>query len=500
MLTSNKNLLVAFFNVLIFSFALNTLNVSCIKSKSKKENEFLSKDLVYNQTIFSIDNSWYLPQIKNYLNGNGFTCDTSDKKLAVRRTPVYPLFYGMHYILFGEKNSFFAIKITQTILFALSAIAFLLAVFYLTNNKNLAWIAFAFYGFNPTLISYTYYTITESLSPALVCFMLYFLAKSIAFNQYKNWFFTGIFFSIGALCRPTIFIFGASVAFVIIYINRQNVAKLISSAFVFGCAVCLVFVPYIIRNYKVSNGDFILLEKYYGDPMNYGMQNIELRKWISSCMNPADYTSERISNKMISEVLHNGSKNKLIDSLVATVPIELSNNYNEKIRHDIFTVLYNHYAYKFSAGAIKNIDSSEALTIGVIQTHTHYFIAQNPIRYYFITPVLFIKSFVLQSNSGTISYLDNFTTNKLAYVVKFLLILLNVFLFFSIIGNLIFIRKYFLSYGMIFLFVAINCIYIIFILKYFECRYLIPLFPLLYISGAIFATEMYTQLKQRLNL
>ncbi len=59
MLTSDKNLIIAFFTVLVVAFSLNMLNVSCIWKQTDTGNEFLNKNLVYNQTIFSIDNSWY---------------------------------------------------------------------------------------------------------------------------------------------------------------------------------------------------------------------------------------------------------------------------------------------------------------------------------------------------------------------------------------------------------------------------------------------------------
>ncbi len=500
MLTSRKNLIIAFFSVLIVAFALNELNINFIRNQADKSNEFLNKELSFNQTVSSIDNCWYLPQIKNYLAGKGFTCDTSDSKLAVRRTPVYPLFYGLHYVLFGEKNSFFFIKITQTFLFALSAIAFLLAVFYLTNNKKTAWLAFALYGFNPTLISYTYFTLTESLSPALVGFMLYFFSKGVKNNSFKDWFLAGLSFSIASLCRPTIFIFGASITFAIIYINRKNIKKIVTDSLAVGLAVCMIFVPYVIRNYKVTNGDFVLLEKYYNDPMNYGMQNIEFRHWIASWMNPSDYNSERISNKMSTCIRFHGEKTPLIDSLIATIPPRVYESYDKKTVRDIYESLYSCYQYKFWDTIGKNIDSVNNLTVDYIHSQTDSFVKKNPVKYYVLTPLLFLKSIIIQSNSATLTYLDNYTSNKMAYLFKLLLVLLNVYLFFAFAGNLLYIRKYFFVYTILFLFIVINCGYILIGLRYFETRYLVPPFPFLYISGAIFAVETYDRIKQKLNL
>ncbi len=499
MLTSKKNLFLALISVLIFAFALNTININCIKNQKDKSNEFLNKTLVFNQTIFSIDNNWYLPQIQNFLSGDGFTCDTSNTKLAVRRTPVYPLFYGIHYVLFGEEASFYYIKITQTFLFALSAIALLLAVFLLTNNKKVAWFSFVIYGFNPTLISYTYYTITESLSPALVCFMLYFLSSSVKNNSIKSWFFTGIIFSLAALCRPTIFFFGLSIAFALLYINLKNFKKLVYNSVAFGLALSLVFVPYVIRNYKVTNGDFVLLEKFYNDPMGYGMQNIEFRKWISSWMNPADYNSERVSNKMRDNVLQHRDKKTLIDSLIKTIPTSVYLSYNKETVLDIYHSMYNFYEYQLSINTDRKIDSVEKLTILNIKQHTDNFIEKNTVHYYIVMPILFLKSIIIQSNSASIAYLDNYKSNHFLFFIKLLLILLNVYLFLSLVGNLFYSNKYFLIYIVLFLFVFLNCGYMLFVIKYFEARYLIPLFPLLYISGAIFGVETYNRLKQKLN-
>lgn len=499
MLTSKKNIFLAFLAVLAIAFCLNELNINSIRNQTDKSNEFLNKELVFNHTILSIDNSWYLPQIHNYIAGKGFTCDTSSAKMGVRRTPVYPLFYGIHYLLFGEKDSFYFIKITQTVLFALSAIALLFAVFYLTNNKKIAWISYLMYGFNPTLISYTYFTITESLSPALICFMLFFFAKSVKYNTFKYWFFTGILFSLASLCRPTIFIFGGSVAFALIFINIKMLNKMIINGLAFGLAVSLFFIPYIIRNYKITNGDLVILEKFYNDPMGYGMQNIEFRRWISSWMNPSDYNSERVSNKMITHVQNGGDKSVLLDSLIATIPQRVYLSYDKKTVEEIYLSLYNYYEYKYSNVLSKNIDSAETNSIQFIRQKTQLFIRENPIRYYMLTPLLFLKSIIVQSNSATITYLDNYHTNKVSYLIKLLLILLNVYLFVSLFGNLLYLKKYFLSYIIIAIFTGINIGYLLFVIKYFEARYLVPLFPFLYVSGAIFAVETWSRFKHKLH-
>lgn len=499
MLTNNRTIIFAFLSVLGFAFLLNTVNVAYVKKQITLKGISSSEQLVHNQTIYSIDNSWYLPQIKNALSGKGFTCDTTDYKFKVRRTPGYPMYYGIHYLLFGEKKSFFFIKITQTILFACSAIAILFAAFYFTDNKKIAWLCYFIYGFNPTLISYTYYTLTESISPAIFCFILYFFAKALKYGKLKYWFFTGFVFSIGALCRPTIFLFGGSIALAILLTYFKSIKQLANVTSVFGLAVLLIFGPYVIRNYIVSKGDFVLLEKFYGDPMNYGMQNIELRKWISTWINPADYSSERISNKMISHILQKRDKNVIIDSLLSTIPTEAYSSYPKNTVHAIYGSVYDYYDYKINKIPPKNLDSAEQSATQFIRLKTTTYIRNNPLNHYFIMPIKMMKSIIFQSNSGTILFLNDYRENKLFFLIKLYLLLLNIYLFATLAANLLFIRKYLLLYSVIIFFILINCSYMIYGINYFEARYLIPLFPLMYISGAIFGVELFEIVKKKLH-
>jgi hypothetical protein len=275
--------------------------------------------------------------------------------------------------------------------------------------------------------------------------------------------------------------------------------KMIINGLAFGLAVSLFFIPYIIRNYKITNGDLVILEKFYNDPMGYGMQNIEFRRWISSWMNPSDYNSERVSNKMITHVQNGGDKSVLLDSLIATIPQRVYLSYDKKTVEEIYLSLYNYYEYKYSNVLSKNIDSAETNSIQFIRQKTQLFIRENPIRYYMLTPLLFLKSIIVQSNSATITYLDNYHTNKVSYLIKLLLILLNVYLFVSLFGNLLYLKKYFLSYIIIAIFTGINIGYLLFVIKYFEARYLVPLFPFLYVSGAIFAVETWSRFKHKLH-
>lgn len=501
MILSKKYLLLSSFILALYTFALNEYNNHLIRKINPENNTKNARSLVYNSAVYSIDNVWYVSQIKNYLHGKGFTVDPEKYNYTVRRTPVYPVFYGIHYMFFGEKASYFYIRFSQILIYLLATIALFFAAFNFTNSKKIALIVAVLYGFNPSIVSFLYYTITEALSPSLVCFLLYFLSLCKKYNRKKDWILAGLFFAIGSLCRPTIFFISVGVLFFILYSNRKSVRNIFVSGLLFAFGAGILFVPYTIRNYIVTKGDFILLEKYYGDPMEYGMPNIALRHWIACWMNPADYSSEIISNNMMDAICCDSTKTKeiLINQEIQRLPERaLIVNNKDDIRN-AYTALYDYYDAKNLSQKSSKTDSLEKISMQKISFLRTEFIQKAPLQYYFITPILYVKSIVMQSNSSQLVFLENYKENYLKTGLKLVLYLLNVYLFLALISGLFLTRNHVDIYSIILLFILTNFLYIIFSLKYFEVRYLIPLFPGMYILGSIFFTEIFDKLKQRLH-
>lgn len=502
MVISKKSGFLFFFVLLIYILCVNLYNVHIIKKNNPKNIEDNCKSLVYNSTIYSVDNYWYVHQMKNFINGKGFTIDPNKAHYDVRRTPVYPLFYGIHYLAFGEDGSYKYIRVTQILLFILATFALLQAAYHFTQKKSIAIITACLFGFNPLFVVYLFYTITEGISPALMCFMLYFISLGYRYNRKKDWFFAGLFFALGCLCRPAIFFLAPSFLFLIVYKNRKKVNDIIiySLFSFFGAAV--LFAPHVIRNYCVSK-DFILLEKYYGDPMDYGMPNIALRYWITCWINPADYTSEAISNKMLQNINNSTSsipKSVLIEQELERLPKQafLANSRDEI--KDAYGSLYDYYNIKLSGiSTKKSIDSSEAIAQQKMEHLRNKFIQNKPFQFYIIRPMLFLKSLILQSNSYILIFLDDYQNNIVKWIAKLVLYLLNIYLFAALFLALIFIKKYKPVTIFAFLFLFLHLIYLIFIIEYFEARYLIPIFPLMYIVAGIFTVECLGKIKAKLN-
>jgi hypothetical protein len=75
------------------------------------------------------------------------------------------------------------------------------------------------------------------------------------------------------------------------------------------------------------------------------------------------------------------------------------------------------------------VDSLEKVSVHSFLNLKTNFIAASWKDYYIITPLLMVKSVVLQSNSGTLVFLDNYEQSFPKKAVKAILLLLSLFSF-----------------------------------------------------------------------
>ena len=487
--------LIILLSSLCYTFFLNTINIESIKKQNPENLQQNARSLVYNSTVYSIDNYWYLSQFKNLLKHGSFTVDPNKQFYEVRRTPVYPTFYGIHYWLFGEESSFYYIRFTQAFILALAVVALFWAVYNFTSDYSIAALSASLYGLFPPIVIAVYYTVTESLSTELVCFMIYFLSLCKTKGSNRDWFLAGLFFSLATLCRPSIIFAGAACFFALISFSKFSLQYIISKGIYFAAAAALLFIPWTVRNYTKTNGDIVFLEKYYGDPMDYGMPNIQCRQWIACWINPADFTSEEISNTMIGNInsKNPADKNEIIKSFTNRLPARAYIGNTKEEINNAFISLYNYYVHKSQPDSFK-VDSLEKVSVHSFLNLKTNFIAASWKDYYIITPLLMVKSVVLQSNSGTLVFLDNYEQSFPKKAVKAILLLLSLFSFCSVF-LVFFAGKEFRDIAvMTFLFTAFNMLIIILTIRYFEVRYNYPIYPFLFTTSGI----VMIRLKNRL--
>lgn len=501
---SKKELLFIAVLTLIFSIGINEANLSYIKLKNPTNENVnsASASTVYGYTVWSIDNSWYLPQIKNFLNGDGFNLEPKNPEMAVRRTPVYSLFYGAHYLLFGEQYSFFFIRYTQILINLLAVFLLGQAVFNISRNKFFAVLTTVLYALNPFTTAYLYTTITEGISPAFVIFVFYTFSLCLNKFNIKHCIFLGLTLGVAVLLRPSTgvvmpFIFiGLMSQFKVNFENWRNYAFIIA-------AFASVLLPWTIRNYVVTNGDFVPLEKYYyGDPMDLGRGHIAFRYWISSWDNPANTSPELYSNS-VRVALFTGKKlDDVKNEFLAKIPDYVyAINSKQEISDSLDTLnacfSEKHSVYKENP----DLTRRQAFETFVCEEQVRNsfdklniaFRQQSPLRYYILSPLNFVKSGIFISNTSPYAMVNppdkNFSFLQKAF--KGIAYLLNVCLFLSIIPFLSAARRNGATVILIVGSLLSTFVMLIFFLKHMEGRYFIPLFPLLYVSLAFALTKIY---------
>ena len=146
--------------------------------KIKKHNVLLLCILLGISVLVRIDyHSWqgliFMPDTGSYLN-----CADNilikGQILDPHRTPVYPIFLILNYILFGYRE-FVPVAIVQSLLGIASVFLVYCITFRLTRNQIISFMAGLLISFNYHILRYETFIVTESLSAFLVVLTIYVL-------------------------------------------------------------------------------------------------------------------------------------------------------------------------------------------------------------------------------------------------------------------------------------------------------------------------------------
>lgn len=503
--------IILFSTAIVFAVLIGEYNIHYIRKINPENLTNNTRSLVYDATIYSIDNEFYTVQIEHMINGDGYTLDPFNPEMKVRRTPIYPLFFGVNYLIFGPKYSYSVIKWLQVVLFAFSAVLLSSTVINLFGRKEYGIVTGFAYALSPFIGSYTYFTITEGLTPFLVVLSLHVF--SLNFKQSRNIKITlilsGATIGLAFLNRP---VGGVLLPSLILYqfllqtnFLRKHLIYAFKCSIMIVSGFALIISPWIIRNYLVTNGDIIVAEKYYyEDPMDFGRSHIYFRNWISCWTNPANFSAERLSSSLI-ENIQSGNRNeneRLIDEYIDSLPKNAFEvNSSAQLKSSI-TELESCFNYMHGLGfnngtlskkevfQLKCQEEVKASFKEMIQDYKSH----NPIDYYLITPLKNLKQIVFQSNSSNLSFLNPQKLEIHQTIIKTVFYILNVSLFLSVFVYLLIGDPNFkvsLGFALLFTFVALS----VFLFRYIESRYFLPIYPLLYISFGITISEVKKLLK-----
>jgi 4-amino-4-deoxy-L-arabinose transferase-like glycosyltransferase len=219
----------------------------------------------------------------NIASGYGFSRDIGDSKVATtRRTPLYPLFVGGLYFIFG--HNYIAVKLMQALLGAL----FCMVVFFITDliysDTQISIIAalvtavykpfisgFYYYGGPAYILSEYFYMFI--LGVTILIFLEFIKKETRIFGI-----LSGIFIGLTILTRPEFITYPVLLLLYLFCISKQSVKQILKKYLMVYLFIFLTVAPWTIRNYIVS-GKFIPLSTLNGQMFLFGNNSLANGGW-----------------------------------------------------------------------------------------------------------------------------------------------------------------------------------------------------------------------------
>ncbi len=402
---------------------------------------YYGQKIYINYDSFSYTNSF----INLWKNGSyAIWLDSPDSYMG--RTPGYPLFWGLHYLIFGESYVYIAIAISQILLDILAIKLFFDILKKITNNYKISLFGCLIYSLYPFIIIWLTITGTEAFASFLVILLLWiFYTRKETFRKY---FFLGIILSYATLTRPYL---GLLLPLQIISVIgkkdltfRFKYILVVSSTFIFSYS----FWP--LRNY-INHKQIVVFNVPSSGYYNFQKDFIAFRTWV----NAWEPYSLKV-NQYLYEIIN--SKNKL------QVPDFVFNNKDEKQLFDSLIYLCRNcgssfYYWKYYS-IYKGKSCNEDIEKG-FEKLKGSFIKHNPFHYYIKTPIVTFIRAVFKFKTATF----NPAFLKMLFYYRTLLIILG------FLGSFLLIKKYHLA--LITMFPILWYLYLCFTHSHFEVRYML---------------------------
>ena len=247
-----------------------------------KESKFINND------SFSFSQSFL-----NLLQYGTFSFDFSHPDAYFGRLPGYPYFWGLHYLIFGPKNVYLGVAVTQLVL-DVSAIYLIYKIaIEVSRNQLASFVTSSIYAFYPFIIVWITITGTELLGSFLtILFFYWLLCKPI---NTKNVIITSLIVAAAFYVREYL-----GILIIAGFIHYAIQLKLLSNkffkySFIFGFIFSCIYVLWPIRNYLTTERIILLKTKNSGYH-RFGEDIVSARTWLYTWTNDADIYLDSIAN------------------------------------------------------------------------------------------------------------------------------------------------------------------------------------------------------------
>ena len=211
---------------------------------------------------YTIGDSYsYINPVLNLLKYGVYAFDIDEIDSYFYRGPVYPFFWGIHYILFGENLVFESVAVSQSFIDVFSGylIYKILGSFGVPNKYSL--LGMLMYLINPILLVHVPITGTETLAIFITLFYFHLLVKSKNNLDYVK---IGILAGVSLLTRQYLGIL-MPIGIVYIFLNcKLDFQKISRNSIIIFLSFSLTLTPWFLRNYINLGKPIVLMGETTG--------------------------------------------------------------------------------------------------------------------------------------------------------------------------------------------------------------------------------------------
>jgi len=211
---------------------------------------------------YTIGDSYsYVNPILNLIKYGIYAFDIDEIDSYFYRGPVYPFFWGIHYLLFGENIVFESVAFSQSIIDVFSGYLIYKILCSFGVPTKYSFLGMFMYLINPILLVHVPITGTETLAILITLFYFHLLVKSKNNLDYVK---IGILAGVSLLTRQYLGIL-MPIGIVYIFLNSNlNFQKIIKNSIIIFLSFSLTLTPWFLRNYINWGKPIILMGKTTG--------------------------------------------------------------------------------------------------------------------------------------------------------------------------------------------------------------------------------------------
>ena len=427
-MSSNKIAILLASLSFMVAFFVNELNLHHVKKEAPEM-------LRLGQTIETADDDGYIKTYDRLIEHGSFYDEDLEKYNSVIRTPGYGVSYFIFRLFLNKEKALVAQKIWQFLLFAISVYCLFFIAETLLKNRCWALITTSIYGLFPFSMGFLYYTLTESITPAILIVFIYFLIKASVEQSSKKintyYIFASLSFAYLFIVRPFLGVFGVLI-FVFLWhdYKRGKIVKLSKKIILYGALSISFMVFWQVRNYSTL-GKITSLHPIYQNEMpglfrspHKALWNL-FKGWED---NGANFHQtivpfwERINNgdttySSIEQVI-----NKMPEYVVEYFSKEHLNNVFKK--YELAVLSQQHY-YQNRLVMSSDITNEEKLVVSELNALEQEFKKEFWFIYHVKTPLKVFKNLALHSNLSLYIFQSTFRGNVFMEILRWLCLMIH---------------------------------------------------------------------------